>query len=144
MEGTLLNVPVARTSASKVYKWRSLMFWAERGRVYTVNETTGEAKACSRRDFAQRALVFSDAVKLLKRPDERTDHQRLAERMTDCCRDAFSQGDPHVLIHLKDILHGPRPRSVFGGASFKNDDGGARFPCYPDGTPFLPFPQAAP
>jgi len=91
-----LGAPNLRTSTShKVYTYRNQKFWAQGGRIYVVDEATGDFKSCSRKEFLLRLRGMSDGRDRLPWGDEKAEMQRAIEDGIMAVAEAQRQGDPH-------------------------------------------------
>lgn len=89
--------PAVRTSSNKkVFDYKQTKFWAERGLIHTVLETTGEYTTCSVREWLLRAQAFSAQAWREKYADEREAIVSLVENMVKVAKQAKGQGDPHT------------------------------------------------
>jgi hypothetical protein len=89
------RVPAVWTSSNrKVFDFKQTKFWAERGLIHTVHETTGEYTTCSVREWLLRAQALSRQAWREKYADEREQIITLVEVMVKVARQAKAQGDP--------------------------------------------------
>ena len=96
----MFSIIAPSSETSRVFRYRSrftgqtVAYYAERGIVRIVNETTGNYESVSRRDFLLRAQALSDSLRVKQPSDEKRDQQRLVATMVAAARAAGEQGAP--------------------------------------------------
>jgi hypothetical protein len=110
--------PRIRTSSnSKVFGYKRVKFWPERGLIHIVEEDTGEYTPCSRSEWVARIVALNNATKRIKYRDERTKNYRLIEQMLAANKEAKDQGDPFDPRVGRDMMdRGPTSVSMTGTA----------------------------
>lgn len=85
----------------KQYKYRNLIFWAEKGLVRIEDQRTGSFHTVTRREALLRIKAINDGLYLEKYSDEKAEQQRMVEDMIECVKTAKSQGDPMDPLVMK-------------------------------------------
>jgi hypothetical protein len=74
-----------------VGKFRNLRFWAENGLIKMLDESTGEEKVLTIREFLLRIKAINDSIPKLQYYDEKVEHSRFVEEALTICRIAKEQ-----------------------------------------------------
>lgn len=78
----------------KVYKHLGMRYWAQEGAVHWVDERAGDQGDVSCTDWLARAEAIGDLSQGFTIPQERLAHEKAANEMVECAREAADMGDP--------------------------------------------------
>ena len=97
-----------RGARQRVFYFKDLEFWAERGLIHIIQRSDGEYNVCSIDSFKKRADMLRAGLPRLQYADERAKLQTMIENMTECIRQATGQGDPMHTKSRRQVAHDNR------------------------------------
>ena len=93
-----MGTPILQTDTNRtVYTFRNQKFWAKAGRIHVVDETTGEYRSCTRREFLLRLASIDVGLHRLGWADEKQELRKLISDGAACCKQAGEQKNPMKL-----------------------------------------------
>jgi hypothetical protein len=97
-----------RAGGAEVRKYKWLHFWAARGLIHMIDQRDGSYKACSIREWADRAKSFSLMANNAGYSDERIQLLDMVDSMVACGKEAQRQGDPMNAKSRREVAHDKR------------------------------------
>ena len=94
-----------RDTRSKIYTIGNLTFWADKGLIHIENNRTFDYNVCSFEEWTARLRALVDQVSHEQYADDRNELILRLEKMQQCGRDAWRQGEPFaddVIRYLRD------------------------------------------
>jgi hypothetical protein len=89
----------------KIFRYKWITFFAERGLLRTLDERDGEFKTASRAEFLLRADAIRQSRDRSTCPKEKAEMQKCVEDMILTCQQADAQGDPFKPGVMRQMKH---------------------------------------